>query len=80
MRRSLKGHALRHRYGRASRKLPSGVSVKKVQLHSGRMILGIGTRVVLEDGWTMTFIGPMAKGEALRQAEAHRARGERSES
>jgi hypothetical protein len=70
-------HVLRRRYGRASRKLPPGVRVSKVHFAGGR---GIGTRVVLEDGWAMTFIGPMAKGEALRQAEAHRARGERSES
>jgi hypothetical protein len=40
---------------------------------------GVGTKVVLEDGWTMTFVGAVPKGEALRQAQAHRERGERSE-
>jgi hypothetical protein len=69
-------HILRRRYGRSRRALP-GVSVTKVYpFGKGR---GVGMRVVLEDGWTMTFIGPSSKGEALRQAQAHRARGERSE-
>jgi hypothetical protein len=51
--------------------------VKKVQFAHGRK--GIGTRVVLEDGWTMTFIGPMSKAQAIKEAEWHKSRGEKSE-
>ena len=68
--------SLSRRYGRAKR-LPLGVSVTKVYpFGPGR---GVGTRVVLADGWTMTFVGPVGKHEAVKQAEMHRARGERSE-
>jgi hypothetical protein len=71
----VKRRALRRRYGRAGRR--PGVSVTKVYpFGRGR---GVGTRVVLEDGWTMTFVGPVAKGVAIRQAEHHRSRGTRSE-
>lgn len=66
---------LHHRYGRAARR--PGVIVTKVNLFGrGR---GIGTRVRLKDGWTMTFVGPVSKGKAIKQAEWHRGRGERSE-
>lgn len=70
-----RGRALRRRYGRG--RLPSGVKVTKVYpFGQGH---GIGTRVVLEDGWQITFLGPVAKGRAVEQAKMHRARGERSE-
>jgi hypothetical protein len=67
-----RSHALRRRYGRSSK-----ASVTKVHFERGRK--GIGTRVVLEDGWTMTFVGPVGKHEAMKQARWHRDRGERSE-
>ena len=66
--------ALRRRYGRA--RTPPGITVTKVHLFGGR---GIGTRVVLEDGFTITFVGPARPKAAIDQARKHRARGEESE-
>ena len=75
----MRGHVLRRRYGR-SRRLQPGVSVTKVRFKGpDGGFRGVGTRVVLEDGWTTTFMGAVPKGEALRQAQKHRERGERSE-
>lgn len=71
------GHRLRRRYGHTAR---SGAVVTKVRFERNGRFHGVGTRVVLPGGWTMTFIGPMTKSEAVRQAEWHRARGEKSES
>jgi hypothetical protein len=65
---------LRRRYGHATRR--TGVRVEKVHPFRGN---AVATRVTLEDGWRMTFIGPMSKSKAIRQAEWHRSRGERSE-
>jgi hypothetical protein len=40
---------------------------------------GIGARVTLPCGWTMTFMGPAGKRVLIRLAEWHKARGTKSE-
>ncbi len=60
------------------RKRPLGL-VTKVRFHRGGRFHGIGTRVVLPDGYTCTFMGPVAKGAAIEEAELHRSRGKPSE-
>ena len=64
----------RHTIGRGK------TTVEKVRFSgpSGRFH-GVGTRVRFADGWTMTFMGPVTKGQAVKQATWHRSRGEASE-
>jgi hypothetical protein len=55
------------------------VSKVRFQTPSGRFA-GIGTRVVLEDGYTATFVGPPAsKARAIQNAEYQRSKGLPSE-
>jgi hypothetical protein len=54
------------------------VSKVRFQTPSGRFA-GIGTRVVLEDGYTATFVGPISKARAIQSTEYQRSRGLPSE-
>jgi hypothetical protein len=38
------------------------------------------TRITLDDGYQLTFVGPCSKREAVRQARQHQAKGTPSES
>lgn len=69
-----RSHSLRKRYARA--RTPPGITVTKVHLFGGR---GVGTKVILEDGYTITFVGPSPIKPAIDQARRHRAQGYKSE-
>lgn len=55
---------------------PSLSACKKEHLSTAH---GVVTRITLPDGFRMTFLGPMGKREAIRQAVYHRAKGHPSE-
>ena len=57
----------------------SKTTVEKIRFSGEGGFHGVGTRVTFADGWTMTFMGPVSKTEAIKQAAWHRSRGMSSE-
>ena len=56
---------------------PSAALVRASRIEAYRVRGARRTRVTLPDGRRVTFIGPMGKGEAVRQALDHFAHGGR---